>query len=150
MRLSLCLLLLLLAMPLIAADAKKDSEKDEKLIQGYWLATSVRQDGKKLPKKQTAQTCVVVTEKRLSFGKIGGELMSVNYTLDSTKTPGALDTTHELSPGKPIVQLGIYSLEGSRLKLSIASAGKARPKRFREKAATTLVLRRSKAPKEEI
>lgn len=148
MRLSLCVLLLLWAMPGIAADPKTDSGKDEKRIQGYWLTTSVRQGGKELPKKQIAQTCVIVTDKTLSFGRIGGEPMGVTYTLDSAKTPGAIDTVHELAPGKPIEQLGIYSLEGDRLRLSIASAGKARPKKFGEKTATTFILKRSKAPKE--
>jgi uncharacterized protein (TIGR03067 family) len=132
----------------IAADPKAGNGKDEKLIQGYWLATSVRQDGKELPKQEGAKVCIVFTDKRLSFGTVGQEPMSVNYTLDTAKTPGAIDTTHELERGKPIVQLGIYSLEGDRLKLSIAAAGKARPITFCEKAATTFILRRSKAPRE--
>ncbi len=148
MRLSQCVLLLLWAMPVIAADPKAESGKDEKLILGHWLVTSLRQDGKELPKKEIAKVRIVFTDKRLSFGTVGQEPMRVNYTLDMAKTPGVIDTTHELQRGKPIVQLGIYSLEGDRLKLSIAAAGKARPKTFCEKAATTFILRRSKAPRE--
>ena len=60
--------------------------------------------------------------------------------------PAAIDTTHELDPGKPIVQLGIYSLKGETLKLSLAAAGMTRPRSFNEKTATTITLRRAKAP----
>ena len=120
--------------------------KDEQLMQGNWIVASSRHDGEALPKQELAQVRFVITEKRISFGRIGQDPMGFHYTLDSTKTPAAIDITHELSPGKPIVQLGIYSLEGDTLKLSLAGAGKARPKNFNEKSATTFILTRAKAP----
>lgn len=138
---------LLWAMSVFAASPKAAKQvKDQELIQGNWKVTSFHHDGKELPKQDLAQLRFVITEKRISFGPIGQDPMGFNYTLDSTKTPAAINTTHELDPRKPIVQLGIYSLEGETLKLSLTGAGMGRPKNFDEKAATTFILRRLKAP----
>ena len=41
-----------------------------------------------------------------------------------------MDTTHEIDPGKPIVQLAIYSLDGDELKVCLEAAGKPRPTKF--------------------
>lgn len=147
MKPALFVLPLLCTTSVFAASPKAAKQvKDEKLIQGEWSVTSFRQDGKDLPKQMLTQVRFVITEKRISFGTIGQDPMGFNYTLDSAKTPAAIDTTHELAPGKPIVQLGVYSLEGDTLKLSITGAGKARPKDFNDKAATTFILRRVKVP----
>ena len=147
MKLSLCIFSVLWVIPVFAASPKAVKlVKDEERIQGTWTVLSFRDGGKELSKQELAQVRFVITEKRISFGKIGQERMGFNYTLDSTKTPKAIDTTHELDPGKPIVQLGIYAFEGETLKLSFASAGMSRPKDFDEKTATTSILKRVKGP----
>jgi uncharacterized protein (TIGR03067 family) len=147
MKLSLSVFALLWATSLFAAGPNSVKQvNDERLIQGHWIVVSLRQDGKELPKKTFANIRFVITEKRISFGKISQKPMSIHYTLDSTEAPAEIDTTHQLARGTPIIQPGIYSLECETLTLSLASAGMARPKRFNEKAATTFILRRVKAP----
>jgi len=71
-----------------------------------------------------------------------GYRITLKYTLNSSQTPKHIDTTHELDPGKPIIQLGIYSLDGDTLTLSIASAEAPRPKGFSNKADVSFVLKR--------
>jgi hypothetical protein len=51
-----------------------------------------------------------------------------------------MDTTHEIDPGKPIVQLAIYALDGDDLKLCLEAAGKPRPTRFESKKGDTTVM----------
>jgi hypothetical protein len=51
-----------------------------------------------------------------------------------------MDTTHEIDPGKPIVQLAIYSLDGDELKVCLEAAGKPRPTKFVSKAGDTSVV----------
>jgi len=138
---------LLCATSVIAASPKAAKQvKDQELIQGTWKVTSFHDYGEEMPKQELAKLRVVITEDRVSFGAIGQDPMCVNYTLNSAKKPAEIDTTHELDPGKPFVQLGIYSLEGDTLKLSLTGAGKARPKNFNEKSTSTFILRRIKAP----
>jgi len=147
MKLSLPAFSLLWAIPAFAADAKvEDPEKDEVLIRGSWRVASVRQEAKELPKVALVQMRFIITESSISFGKVGQEQRGFDYTLDPKKTPKAIDTTHSLGPGKPILQLGIYSLEGETLTLSLAGAGMPRPKSFGEKTATTFILKRVKEP----
>jgi len=147
MRLPLLVFSLLWAIPAFAVDTKVEMpKKDEELIQDNWSVTSVRQEGKELPKADLVQMRFVVTKSSILFGKIGQERRGFDYTLDSKKTPKAIDTTHNLDAGKPIVQLGIYSLEGETLTLSLAGAGMPRPKRFGEKTATTFILKRATEP----
>src|SRR5215213_3588298 len=59
--------------------------------------------------------------------------MKLTYKLDPAKKPKQIDTTHELDPGKPISQLGIYELDGDALKLCLEAAGKGRPAKFETK-----------------
>ena len=73
---------LLCAISAVAASPKAENPiKDEELIQGNWLVASVRQgrEGwKKLPKAELAQMRFVITEKHISFGKIGQHPMGFN------------------------------------------------------------------------
>ena len=64
----------------------------------------------------------------------------MKYKLDSTQKPKVIDTTHETDPGKPILQLGVYSLDGDTLKLCLESAGKPRPAKLETKPQDTSVL----------
>ena len=86
---------------------------------------------------------MVVTAKTISLQKDGQDAMRVDYKLDPKKQPKAIDTTHEIDPGKPILQMGSYSLEKDRLTLCIAAKGVDRPRRFKTDKGNTFVLRRS-------
>jgi len=131
-------------MPAFASNPVRKPMRDREVIQGSWRLVSLRQEGMEVPKTELAQVYFTITEGTISFGKVGQDASGFHYTLNSKKRPKTIDTTHTLDPGKPIVQLGIYSLDGETLRLSIAGAGMARPEGFDEKTATTLILERTK------
>ena len=86
---------------------------------------------------------VVITADALSMNPGKDADFSIpkrKYTLDASKRLKAMDTSHELDPGKPIVQLAIYALDGDELKLCLARAGEPRPTKFESKAGDATVV----------
>ncbi len=123
------------------AESGDKPKSDHDLIQGTWKVVSTEESGK-MP-KVPADFRVVITADMLSMnpGKDADfSIPSRKYTLDASKRPKAMDTSHELDPGKPIVQLAIYALDGDELKLCLGRAGEPRPTKFESKAGDTVVV----------
>jgi uncharacterized protein (TIGR03067 family) len=133
----------------LAADDKGEKPKaDGELIQGTWRVVSAEAAGKapKIPDDLR----LVITADTLSIQPGKDDPIRMRYKLDPTQRPKAMDTTHEIDPGKPISQLAIYALDGDELKLCLEAAGKPRPTKFESKAGDTSavwVLRRVKEGK---
>jgi uncharacterized protein (TIGR03067 family) len=120
-------------------------KKDGELIQGRWKVIASAEAGK--DRKPEEDIHLVFGGEMFTIQKGKEDALAMRYTLDPTTTPKQIDTTHEIDPGKPIVQLGIYALEGDSLKLSLEAAGKPRPTAFESKAKSTsvvFVLKRAK------
>lgn len=118
-----------------AVATDKDTKSDQERIQGTWEVVSGETNGKAMP--DAVGMKFVFTKDVWRIGKDGKDGLAVKYTLDPTKAPKAIDTTHELDPGKPIVQLGIYELKEDALKISLEAAGRGRPATFESKAGST-------------
>jgi uncharacterized protein (TIGR03067 family) len=139
MRSLLIALAALFATSLFAADDKGGKPKsDHELIQGTWKVVSAQEAGRK--RKVPDDFRFVITADVLSMKSGKDDPISVKYKLDPSKRPKAMDTSHEIDPGKPIVQLAIYALDGDELKLCLEAAGKPRPTRLESKAGSTSVL----------
>jgi uncharacterized protein (TIGR03067 family) len=133
------------AMLLAADDTGEKQKSDHDLIQGTWKVVSAEEAGNTREVRDNVH--FVITADSLSMTWGGADLVRMKYTLDATKRPKAIDTTHEIDPGKPIVQLGIYALDGDELKLCLEAAGKPRPAKLESKVGATsvfLVLKRIK------
>ena len=112
----------------LAADKRVETTTgDEQLIQGTWEIVSSIDGGRPQSTDELADIRVSITADLFVFQKGTEKLTGFHYTLDPSKKPRAIDTSHELDPGKPIVELGIYSLEGDTLKLCLEAVGKPRP-----------------------
>jgi uncharacterized protein (TIGR03067 family) len=120
-------------------EAKGEKTKtDHDLIQGRWKVISVEEAGKAPPVPDDLRFVITADTLFIRPGK--DDPIGMTYKLDPTKQPKAMDTTHEIDPGKPIVQLAIYSLDGDELKLCLEAAGKPRPTKFASKAGDTSVV----------
>ena|SRR5688572_2781311 len=132
-------LAILIAATLFAADEKPKSDKE--MIQGTWDIVSTGELGK--PQSATGRQIIfaanIMTYKDKEFFRPG-----IQYKLDATKKPKEIDTSHELDPGNPIIQLGVYSLDGDTLKLRLAAAGEPRPAKLEPKAGEFFVCKRVK------
>lgn len=131
-----CVLPILVATTLFAAGEKPKS--DHEMLQGSWGVVSAEESGQ--PRPGDVGLKAVFTDDTLTFQRDKQDPMGMKYKLDSTQKPKAIDTTHEIDPGKPIIQLGVYSLDGDMLKLCLEAAGKARPAKLKTKARDTSVL----------
>jgi len=117
----------------------QEQPADLAAIQGTWEVVAVTEAGKDAPDRRGAW--FTFTKDTLTMRpkekKEAPEGLSVKYKLDPKEQPKAIDTTHELDPGKPIVQLGVYSLEGDTLTLCLEAAGKPRPASVASQAGDT-------------
>jgi uncharacterized protein (TIGR03067 family) len=140
------------ALLLPVSDAWPEGPKatdDARAVLGKWQVTSATQGGALLPGLQdmriefTAATLamhVAVNGKHEPF-------VAAKYKLDTTKTPRAIDLIIELDPNRPIIQPGIYQIQGDELKLCLEAAGLLRPTKFesaRDSTANLFVLKRIK------
>ena len=127
---------ILAATTLFAADEKSTSDKE--MIQGTWVVVSAEEAGQ--PRSGDVGFKAVFTADTLTFQRDKQEPRQMKYKLDSTQKPKVIDTTHETDPGEPILQLGVYSLDGDTLKLCLESAGKPRPAKLETKPQDTSIL----------
>ena len=137
--------LLAAATPLAAGGKGEQPKSDHDLIQGTWKVVSAEEAGN--TREVGDNLHFVFTVDTLSMRWADADLIRMKYTLDATRRPKAIDTTHEIDPGKPIVQLGIYSLDGDELKLCLEAAAKPRPAKLESRTGMTsvfLVLKRIK------
>ena len=129
-----------------AVAKQRASEKppaDHVRVQGTWQIESFRNDGATVPKKALKHMRVVIDKDSFALQNRGKDSLQLNYKLKSGGKPmsiGRFDTTHELDPGKPISQLGIFQFDGKRLRIAIAGAGQPRPKDFKSADASLFEL----------
>ncbi len=110
-----------------AADAAKE-EKDR--LEGEWSMVSGEIDGQPLPAEYVKGARRVARDGETTV-MIGGRLfMKARYTVDPGKNPKAIDYVMTGGPTKGKTQLGIYELDGDKVKFCFAAPGKERPKEF--------------------
>jgi uncharacterized protein (TIGR03067 family) len=134
--------------PTSALAAKDNAPSDQDQILGTWEIVSSHEAGKDVSETYRAMK-VVFTRDRLKLMPKDQtqDALQLKYKLDPMKKPKHIDTTHELDPGKPISQLGIYELDGDNLKICLEAADRGRPDKFETKpngSAHLMVLRRAK------
>jgi uncharacterized protein (TIGR03067 family) len=99
--------------------AKKDLAK----MQGTWTVESVRHNGSDEPAESVAKDKVVIDGDKFTIKHDGRDEES-KIKLDPTKTPKALDVS--MPSGE--VMLGIYEIEGDRLRIAVTGPPEKTPK----------------------
>jgi uncharacterized protein (TIGR03067 family) len=122
-----------------------NAKSDKELIQGTWEVVSSSEPGREVPfdGARFIFTVELLTLQSKDATDVE-DMIGVKYTLDPTKKPKSIDTSHELDPGKPIIQLGIYSLRGDTLELCLEGAGKPRPTELGGENGHGFILKRTK------
>jgi uncharacterized protein (TIGR03067 family) len=120
-----------------AEDKKKNEEqKDEEKLQRNWVAVSYEHDGKAAPEEKVKTVKMVVKDDAMTFSMVGlGKQPAATFKLDPKKEPKAIDVTPGGGDGtgKKDVVLGIYELDGDKLKICLGIPGKDRPTAFATK-----------------
>jgi uncharacterized protein (TIGR03067 family) len=155
-----CLLILVALMSMAGCSSNKDGDKER--LEGNWKVVSITSGSEGEAPQELIRDMIIVingdTWKTLSAGQASEE----SFKVDTAKNPKTIDLTRTpivgvISDGKnqnrPEVKseilLGIYTLEGDRLRICLAKPGEKRPSQFPEKpqdGVVVLVLERDKSP----
>lgn len=122
-------------------------KNDEDQLQGRWNVVEVQEKGRRLDADETKNSWLTVKSNQMDWVR-GEETVRATFMLDPTQEPKMIDL-EEPKLGK---SLGIYSLEGDKLTISMTvNFGQAkeaeRPKAFktsRGKKVTLIVFKRDK------
>jgi len=133
---------------LIGADPASDAtQKEMQLLEGEWSMISGEADGSPLPPGMLKGSKRVVKE-GVTTVHIGGQLfMKAKFTIDPSKKPKTIDYLMLAGITKGQKQLGIYELDGDRVKFCFSAPGKERPSEFKGGSGRVLSLwQRDKKP----
>jgi uncharacterized protein (TIGR03067 family) len=113
------------------ADEKADLEKEMRKFQGVWTFESSKSGGNELP-ADGLKGLIITFEGDKHTVKKGDEVIQVGtQKLNPSKSPKTIDVTMTEGPSKGTVMLGIYEIDGDRLKVCFDPQGKMRPTEFK-------------------
>jgi uncharacterized protein (TIGR03067 family) len=123
----------------VGADPSKDESKK---LEGTWTVESASKDGK--PDDGFANEIAIAGD-RLAIKPTKGKEQTRRFRVDPSKDPKTID----FIPIEPLAKnaafgLGIYELDGDKLKLCIGAPDK-RPTELSDKGSLLLVLKRKKS-----
>jgi uncharacterized protein (TIGR03067 family) len=131
---------------LVAADNPKDDKKaktDLDKFQGSWLGLEITYNGEKAPKEAAEKVKFMIKGDKWTVEQPDGNELKGTLKLDQKKKPKELNAATD--DGRTI--LGIYEIDGDKLKLCYAEPGSERAKEFSSKAGsghTLAVYKRAK------
>ncbi len=132
--------LLAVVNPEFGASDKDSGEGDLAKLQGQWVVVSLEHRGHVAePAEFEGQSSVY--EKNRWTWKVGDKVMRRGIiTLNSTRSPKAINTWDSDGPHEDETVPGIYQLDGDTLKLCFAMPGEKRPTEFTTKSGTGAIL----------
>jgi uncharacterized protein (TIGR03067 family) len=108
--------------------------KDLEALAGTWVPVLVEADGQKLGKEELNFTVTYEASGKFSVSQDGKVLYEGTFKIDPSKKPKAIDykqTSEGENKGK--TALGIYEVEGDKLKVCAMPGGRDRPTEFTSK-----------------
>jgi uncharacterized protein (TIGR03067 family) len=134
------LLSLIAAIPGFGAPGKDNAEDDLAKLQGQWVVVSLEHRGHvAAPGDFEGQSSLY--EKNRWTWKVGDKVMRRGIvTLDSTRSPKAINTWDSDGPHEDETVPGIYQIDGDTLKLCFAMPGEKRPTEFSTQSGTGAFL----------
>jgi uncharacterized protein (TIGR03067 family) len=139
----ICVLIVLIASPLAAADADADARKELKALEGTWKAVALEAGGKPLPKASVPEFLFIVGADGKATGRMGKIEYQAKISVDPKKTPKTIDNAHQTGAQKGKMQFGIYKVEDGKWIVCMTAPGAKegdRPKTFDTKGSASIVF----------
>lgn len=139
----ICVLVVLTAPVLLAADADEDVRKELAALQGKWKAVGAEAGGKQVPKEAIMDFTFIVGADGKSTAKMAQGEYSATITVDPKQDPKTIDNLHESGGQKGKKQYGVYKLEGDKWTVCMTRSGAAeadRPKDFATQNTANVVF----------
>lgn len=105
----------------VAADPP--ATDDAEVLKGNWSAISLTQGGKSAPEDLITKFKTKFDGKNYVNTADGQVVEEGGYTIDTTKTPRAIDFDIRKGEGQGKKQLAIFQIEGDKLTLVVADPG---------------------------
>jgi uncharacterized protein (TIGR03067 family) len=115
---------------LVSAAGAQDGKKEMALLEGEWSMVSGEANGLAMPKEMVEKGKRVAKDGETTISFSGQIYLKAKFTIDSSKTPKAIDYMMTEGPTKGKTHLGIYELDGDTVKFCFAAPGKDRPTDF--------------------
>lgn len=134
----------------IATSRAQDSEaakKDKAQLQGEWTMVSGERDGHGFPADFMKDSKRVATGDETTVMLQGQLFMRAKFTFDPSKSPKTIDYSVTGGQYSGKIQVGIYELDGDKVKFCFSTPGNKRPTDFSTKpndARTLTVWKREK------
>lgn len=130
-------LLFLAADRATADEAKTDADK----IKGTWSAVARERDGQRMEVAEDNERHfkLVFDGKKIKYQPRNGSEEEGTYKLDATKKPKTLDLSVETGELKGKTLIGIYELDGDKLKICHGAPDSERPKEFGSKQGIGII-----------
>ncbi len=119
-------------------------------MQGVWRVVSLVEKGKEVPAKELEELEIVIQKDAFSVSEKGKVAVEYRIKLDTSKSPRAIDFTHQIGEDKGKTEPGIYAIEKEQLKFVMNEDRKGRPTVFEGKetaAYSVIVLKKKEAKK---
>jgi uncharacterized protein (TIGR03067 family) len=143
MRRIICVLVVLGAASLAAADGDDDVRKELKALEGTWKVVALEAGGKPLPKTAVPDFLFIVGADGKATGRMGKIEYQSQVSVDPKKTPRTIDNAHETGAQKGKKQFGIYKVEEGKWIVCMTAPGAKegdRPKSFDTKNSASVVF----------
>ena len=117
-------------------------------LQGTWAMVAFEADGRPAPAATFAGSHITVKKNTFTSASVGASYEGT-FQLDEASRPKTITLLFTAGPQKGTRHPGIYTLDGDRWTLCLATSGTRRPARFATKTGTGLVfetLERVSAP----
>ena len=128
--------------PGAAAFADDEAVRDElKRHQGTWSVTSSIYDGQPASEAIVRSIKRIVTGDHVVWERDGKRFAGTRIELDPAREPKTIDVIPDGGRNRGERVLGIYTLEGDRLTITMAAPGQPRPKEFQAAQGSGWTLR---------
>jgi uncharacterized protein (TIGR03067 family) len=131
-------LITLLSALLAAPPAKDASERDLELLQGDWAVVTLTYNGQALGDDVAQVLFRTIKGNEFTTFQFDKPLGKGSLKLDANKSLKTIDEQSAREGSKP--RLGIYELEGDRLRICMGAPGTDRPKEFASKPDSEISL----------
>jgi uncharacterized protein (TIGR03067 family) len=122
-----------LAVSTSRAQDNQAATQDKAQLQGEWTMISGERDGQPFPAAFMKGSKRVAKGDEITVTLQGQLFMSAKITLDPAKSPKAIDYSVTGGPYAGKTQLGIYQLDGDKVKFCFSTPGGQRPDGFTTK-----------------
>src|SRR5262249_49136011 len=109
-------------------------------LQGTWKYVSLEENGKAVTDDQIKECTLTFNGDKWTMKQGDKVVQAGTYKLEPSKSPKTYDAPVTEGEGKGTTLLGIYELSGDTLKFCHDNSGKERPKEFKSKADSNVVV----------